>query len=142
MRFASVFSVHSVVSMAIGMLKWLVDTDKSISVVEGDVITGPGDACPYNWILLPSNRACEHNRAVIEKGDVITGPGDACPYNWILLPSNRACEHNRAVIEKTRFQPCFSNRALVQTVPLGSTVDHTSSTSKPELDAMDLRPSG
>ena len=34
MRFASVFSVHSVVSMAIGMLKWLVDTDKSISVVE------------------------------------------------------------------------------------------------------------
>ena len=109
MCFASVFSVHSVVSMAIGMLKWLVDIDKSISVV---------------------------------KGDVITGPGDACPYNWILLPSNRACEHNRAVIEKTRFQPCFSNRALVQTVPLGSTVDHTSSTSKPELDAMDLRPSG
>lgn len=34
MRLASVFSVHSVVSMAIGMLKWLVDTDKSISVVE------------------------------------------------------------------------------------------------------------
>ena len=75
------------------------------------------------------------------KGDVITGPGDACPYNWILLPSNRACEHDRAVIT-TRFQSGFSNRALVHTVPLGSTVDQTSRTSKPELDAMDLRPSG
>ena len=55
MRFASVFSVHSVVSMAIGMLKWLVETDKSISVVECH--TTPESLGVYKTLARPSGTA-------------------------------------------------------------------------------------